>query len=315
MNRIWLILMASGVLACPGIASAQAETTIVQYGESGWRFQEVHHGRGEGFQDAPEKPGFHSGTAPFGGGEDLGPGTCPLQAGIETRWLTDTDMLLRRTVVLPAGARNVKVNVVIDNNVVVFWNNHQVSFAERGGCPSRDNPVAISVDNDYLTKGGGDNLLALRAIDAGVESFVDVQVTGVLPDQTGPDLLVKSWECFRNPDNSLSMRIFIGNEGNRAAGAFNIETSFYMFADDPNQEPYARTTGGNQISSDGVPAHGVVSYVLPYIEQGNFDDPNDPNSDRKFLYHTQNVLVEIDKENAITDEIYKGNNSALFSCP
>jgi hypothetical protein len=313
MKRIWLILMTSSVLACPGIASAQ-ETILVPYGADGWRYREVYHGRGNGFEAGPEKPdwSFKSGIAPFGGGPDLAPGGCPLQTGVQTPWLIDTDMLLRRTVVVPPGTTDVKVNIVIDNNVQVFWNNQAVHSAERGGCPSRDNPVVAPV---AVKPEGGNYLLAIRAIDVGFESFVDVQVTGVLPDQIGPDLLVRSWECIRNADNTLTMRVNIANEGNRPAGPFNIDTSFYMYADDSNHVPYYNTTGGVGRRSAGVAAHGVESYDFPYVEIGLGDDPADPNSDQKFLYHTQSVTVDIDSAKEIADDTYRDNNNQTFSCP
>jgi hypothetical protein len=318
MKRIWLILMTSGVLACPGIASAQTETILVPYGADGWRYREVHNGSGIGFEAGPEDLtwNFKSGIAPFGGGSDLAPGACPLQAGVQTPWLTDTDMLLRRTVTIPRGTTNVKVKVVIDNDAKVYWNDQDVGGGGlRGGCPRRDNPVEVPVT---VSPEGGDYLLAIRAIDVGVESFVDVQVTGVLADQIGPDLLVQSAECIRNPDNTLKMRVTIANMGNRPAGPFNIDTLLNQHSAKSNHEPYYLTSGWYSRRSAGIAAHGTATYELEYAETGLADD-QDPTSNEKFLYYTDSVTINIDKGmvKEVVDETYTDNNSDTrsLSCP
>jgi hypothetical protein len=120
-----------------------------------------------GFDDSA----FNTGGAAFGSG-----GGCPLQPQTNIAWPANTEVLLRRNVTVPVGTASLTIATVIDNDVEVFWNGQQIGSNTRDGCPSRD---------DFLytlaNPASGDNLLAVRGIDRGIESFLDVEVTATLP--------------------------------------------------------------------------------------------------------------------------------------
>lgn len=135
------------------------------------------------FNDTGSNPGFRSdGQAPFGSAVIPAPlGKCPLDQGDTrpiTRWPVDTDLLLRKAVKVPAGVRQIVVSVSVDNDMQVFWNGTSVGFAHTDQCAS-SNYAQFSVPDNMVKN--GDNILAVRAIDRGGESYTDVSVLGNCP--------------------------------------------------------------------------------------------------------------------------------------
>jgi hypothetical protein len=152
--------------------SAAAQTTVVPYGASGYRYMVVAHGAFPTFQSpAFDDSGFTTGSAPFGSG-----GSCPLDPTVQTPWPTDTDLLVRRTINFPAGAKDVTVGVAIDNDVDVYWNGSLVGQHSHEGCATQDSLVAAVPD--ALVQ-AGNNVLAVRGIDRGIISFLDIRVSAV----------------------------------------------------------------------------------------------------------------------------------------
>jgi hypothetical protein len=135
------------------------------YGSCGWRFKQVAHGGDPGFQSGPEPPGFASGCAAFGSDPD----GCPLTH--QTNWDLDTDMLVRRSVTVPVGTSSVTVGVAIDNDFVAYWDGSQIGSATHEGCAQYDSSVFGAPSTP------GNHLLAVRGIDRGGVSFLDVRVT------------------------------------------------------------------------------------------------------------------------------------------
>jgi hypothetical protein len=134
------------------------------YGSCGWRYKQVEHGGDSGFQSGPEPPGFASGCAAFGSNP-----ACP--APHQTNWDPDTDMLLRRSVTVPVGTTNVEVGVAIDNDFVAYWDGGEIGSGTHEGCAEFDSFV-FGAPTDP-----GPHLLAVRGIDRGVDTFLDVRVT------------------------------------------------------------------------------------------------------------------------------------------
>jgi hypothetical protein len=97
-----------------------------------------------------------------------------LQPTVATHWDVNTDMLLRKGIDLPAGTSGVRVSIAVDNDANVYWNGTLVGSATHGGCPSY-NDYEFSVPDSLLV--AGSNVLAIQAIDTGVESFVDASVS------------------------------------------------------------------------------------------------------------------------------------------
>ena len=159
---------------------------LVPYGAAGYRFKVLADSTipGGGFE-VPEfddvAAGFSDGRAPFGDGIDL----CPLDETENTRWPTDTDLLLRRTFSLPAGASNLTLSVAIDNDLQVFVNGVDVTatgrpnlieagFQRHGGCAEHGS-FMFAVPDSVLHD--GPNVLAIRARDRGVVSHFDLRAT------------------------------------------------------------------------------------------------------------------------------------------
>lgn len=171
------------------ITCARVEV-LVPYGASGYRWKVLADSTlpGGGFESPSfddAGAGFSDGKAAFGHGSGEADFDCPLDNTVSTNWPLETDILLRRTFVLPAGAGNVKVSVAIDNDVQVFVNGVDITasggtsslvggFQRHGGCAALDNFVFTAPNAIVYT---GTNLVAIRARDRGVISFVDIRVT------------------------------------------------------------------------------------------------------------------------------------------
>lgn len=150
-------------LRVPAYAQVSPGPADVPYGSCGWRFKQVEHGGDPGFQSGPEPAGFSSGCAAFGNDP-----TCP--APHQTEWDTDTDMLLRRTVTIPPDTIGVTVGVAIDNDVTVYWDGVPIGSGVHDGCAVYDNFVFSA------PPAAGDHLLAVRGLDRGGVTFLDVSV-------------------------------------------------------------------------------------------------------------------------------------------
>jgi len=153
--------------------TAAAQTTVVPYGASGYRYMVVAHGALPTFQDpAFDDSGFSTGAAAFGSG-----GSCPLDPTVQTPWPINTDVLVRRAINFPAGASSVTVGIAIDNDVDVYWNGVLVGQQKHNGCATQDSLVA-SVP-DALVQ-AGNNVLAVRGVDLGIMTFLDIRVSAVV---------------------------------------------------------------------------------------------------------------------------------------
>jgi hypothetical protein len=82
-------------------------------------------------------------------------------------------VLVRRGVVVPAGSRFVTVSVLVDNNAEVFWNGTLLGTYRHEGCVGDE--AVFEVPQALVTP--GTNLLAVRGIDLGSQSYLDVKVT------------------------------------------------------------------------------------------------------------------------------------------
>jgi len=177
---------AESPLASPGVVpdeapavltDGSAPTTVVGYGSGGWRYLQVPQGGGGGYQ----VPGFDDSAWPTGPAPFRSGGACPLQATVPfTSWATNTDMLVRRHIALPAGTQGVAVWVAIDNDIAeIFWNGVSIgSNSVHEGCATVDSRF-FAVDPANVI---ADNVLAIRARDRGVESYLDIRVvSGGIP--------------------------------------------------------------------------------------------------------------------------------------
>lgn len=107
-------------------------------------------------------------------------GGCPLDATVQTYWPVDSQLLVRRTVQVPAGATALQVGIAIDNDVAaVYFNGTLISgYFTHEFCATYDSLV-IPVPQSLVQ--AGPNLLALQLVDRGGVSFFDARVWGVVP--------------------------------------------------------------------------------------------------------------------------------------
>ncbi len=139
------------------------------------------------------------GRGAFGSG-----GGCAVQTTVHTNWPTFSEIVLRRTIDLPANVTNVRVSGTIDNDVRIMINGADASggFVGHEGCAQLDD-TRINVVTTSLNP--GPNLFVVHGRDRGGESFVDVRL---LVDQpvtadAGPDATV-SGESLVTLDGSDS---------------------------------------------------------------------------------------------------------------
>jgi len=122
---------------------------------------------------------FVPGQAAFGSG-----GGCAIQATRRTLWPTNSEIVLRKNFDLPAGARNVRITVAIDNDIQIFFNGVDITngLVSHENC-ANVNEFVFPVSNQLVQV--GQNLLAVRGRDRGSESFLDVAVIAEIPTGSG----------------------------------------------------------------------------------------------------------------------------------
>jgi hypothetical protein len=168
-----VITVGSPEAAANGPGSAP--TVVVPFGASGYQYLVVPVDNGIGFEQLDfDDSTFVVGDAGFGTRE----GFCELNNpdDVKTEWSVGTDLLVRKTLELPAGTTDVVVYVVVDNDAQVFMNGHDISdgLQTHEGCPGSDG-FSFVVPDGLLKV--GTNLLAVRARDRGSLAFLDLQVT------------------------------------------------------------------------------------------------------------------------------------------
>ncbi len=163
-------LIVPAVLPVPGRAA-----DLVPYHASDWRYKQV--AAGDPLEATFYQPNFDDsswlvGAAAFGSG-----GGCPLDPMVQTGWSVGSDLLLRRTFV--AGASSpVSVYVAIDNDVVVWVNGTLIMSQLHEACATLDSFTGV-VPPGVIVEGA--NVIAVKGVDRGVVSFLDVRITGQLP--------------------------------------------------------------------------------------------------------------------------------------
>lgn len=149
---------------------------LLPYGSS-FNYMQVAHDALPGFeQPAFDDSSWSVGTAPFGSSDVCGD-------TFATNWDTNSDILLRKVLAVPPGARNVVVHAKIDNDLIVYLNGRDVSGGvhQHENCPTRDDVGPFAVPDSFVNP-GGPNLIAVRGVDRGGEAFADISVTASLDD-------------------------------------------------------------------------------------------------------------------------------------
>ncbi len=165
-----------------------AEPVELDFGADGYRYLQLGFETAPPTQDGGETPFYDPdfddsgapwmpGIAPFWGPPTTN--SCPtIRPAVDegTTWDLDTQMLLRRSFFLPAGATNVTLTIRIDNDAQVYINGEELTDGVRRHEHCADlNPFVFTNIGDLMVPGV--NLLAVRGLDRGVMSFIDAQVT------------------------------------------------------------------------------------------------------------------------------------------
>ncbi len=181
MRKLISICVAA-VFAVPFTLQAQQNIVFVSYQSSGYKYQAVKSSsplisnfQNPGFNDAS----WSNGSAGFGTTTLPNTPPCPLNdvAFVRTDWPQSRDLLIRRVLSLPAGTKNLRVGVAIDNLVQVFFDGKDISGGLRlhDECAAADDFVFTVPDS--LVKAGS-NVLAVRGMWASGQCYVDMNVVG-----------------------------------------------------------------------------------------------------------------------------------------
>ncbi|MGB5872436.1 MAG: right-handed parallel beta-helix repeat-containing protein, partial [Bacteroidota bacterium] len=200
MKKLTLFALLAAWLA-PAIAYAQVDRPIVNYNDEGYKYQFVksRDGKTGTFYD----PG--KSDEAIGGWEDPdGQGAwgtlnkpksdpCPLNIPeqINVKWPSSRDLLIRRWIdESEIGAiQNVRVNVALDNGVIVYWNGQEVGrvldddCAEEtypgSGIPKGDKTFEVLPDDlkiEGVPAGSRKHLLAVRGLWLSAKNYLDIEV-------------------------------------------------------------------------------------------------------------------------------------------
>jgi RHS repeat-associated protein len=151
---------------------------IIRY-EGSWMYKVVNFDGLQGF----ESPGFNDSDFSEGLGGFGSNGGCLLnQTARKTDWPLNTDILLRKKIVLPSGAKNLIVRGAIDNDIQIYVNGVEISkgMQTSEGCAERNEFQVVSPESLIVA---GENTIAIRARDRGSVSYVDVALSAELPDE------------------------------------------------------------------------------------------------------------------------------------
>jgi len=161
-------------------AAASETVVLVPPASSGWRAKNVPHDEIPSFAGVAFDDGsWQTSSSPFAM-SDLGCGYTS-----STDWPLNTDMLVRRLVFVPAPSV-LQISVAVDNDVQVFLNGMPVG--DRGvydGCDStfrHHKTVDVPMAGSYL--------LAVRGIDRGGASYLDVKVEATMTADCDNDGIV-----------------------------------------------------------------------------------------------------------------------------
>jgi parallel beta-helix repeat protein len=163
-------------------AFSQVDVTIVPYMSTGYKYS--LYSPSAPFPASWQSSTFNdtrwsTGVAGFGTVTLPNTPPCPLNNPefVGTSWPQSRNLLVRRTFSLPAGARNIRVSVAIDNAVQVFFNGVDISGGIRNHdvCAGAGDYVFVVPDNLLRV---GNNVVAASGLWRSGQSYLDMQVVG-----------------------------------------------------------------------------------------------------------------------------------------
>ena len=230
---------------------------LVGYRADGWRYRQVVHGAEPGFDEpAYDDAAWSTGGAPFGTTHT----GCPLGPQVRTGWIVDTDLLLRRTIAVSEPLEPLAVTVTVDNDVEVYWNGELLAAPpSKEGCAAYDDyQFQVPVESQLA----GDNLLAVRAIDRGYASFIDV---AVYPSRLGC-VPAERWPGGKDPNQT-------NPTGSESDPVNTLTGAYYTSVTDLRLPGRGIDFEFRRDYSSGLAASGVLGpgWVHPYAAHLSFE--------------------------------------------
>lgn len=170
-DRLWV---GSGGVISGAAAGPDPEVPTEIFGyQSLWRYKifasqdEVP----EGWEEADFKAtGWISGRGAFASG-----GYCDLQVTRQTDWPVNSVIAIRKSFRLPIGVTSLRISGTVDNDVQIFLNGRLITdWVTHDGCAQPDDLSFTAPAGSYHS---GLNVIAIRAQDAGDQSFLDYRVS------------------------------------------------------------------------------------------------------------------------------------------
>jgi hypothetical protein len=165
---------------------------LLPYQGSGYRFRVLP------LDEEPpvgfEQPGFDDTAFDRGDGAFGSSGVCPLQSSVATEWPVNTQIIVRRTISVPADVRALRVMISVDNDIVgVFFNGTPTAdFIAHDDCPIRDE-FRLDVPPELVQP--GEIVVTFHVLDRGGESFFDARILADLTVTPPPVAASKTIRC------------------------------------------------------------------------------------------------------------------------
>jgi CSLREA domain-containing protein len=183
MKKLFLLLSMLCLISTS--LFAQSSQILLSYRSNGYIYQFVKTTstliQTKSFTDpAASETGYSTGSGAFGVLNTTTLPACPLNdtVHIKTIWPALKDLILRKHLFLSTGARNVKINVALDNDVQVWFNGKDISggLKQHRTCASENGDLVFSVPDSLVKK--GDNVVAVWGDIESSKGYLDLQVTG-----------------------------------------------------------------------------------------------------------------------------------------
>ena len=180
MTLLRIALVGSALIPA---ADTSRAVELLPYQAPGWKYHQVPWGdplAATFYSTSFDDSGWSIGQAGFGNfGEVNEPEpSCTAVYTVHTQWDSETDILLRRYFTA-SSALPVTIYLSIDNDATVYVNGTVVLTVEHAGCPFPDD-FSVVVPTSALMPSGF-NLLAIKAHDRNLFSFVDARIDGEFP--------------------------------------------------------------------------------------------------------------------------------------
>ena len=189
------LILAALIFLIPAAGSGQVNREFVPYLSSGYTYQFVNKsaslvGTFYLYKGETGKGWTTGGPAAFGTLNNTTSPPCPLNTSsfVKTTWASGKDLLIKKYLALPAGTRNLKIAVRLDNAVRLYVNQKEVTngiwshniCATGSATDAGVSDTVFIVPDNYLHTGTGSatDTLSIYGVSLSSKNFLDARVTG-----------------------------------------------------------------------------------------------------------------------------------------